>query len=159
MVDPDTIADVLPECREHHEQASEPIRERLALVKNALIETEWPLERLLDLYLTEDITKEASSERHVQLQDRVAVLEGDPLDLHKGFEDPSVTEKRVATIRRVAPEGAEGLSRADDHRKTRRKIITLLESQVRAHIKADRKVLDIEYQVGEGRVSTAFGST
>lgn len=147
---PETMEEVLQERHKYEEEANQPIRERLGLVEDALNEANSQTDRLLDLYLTGDFSKDKLSERHAELEERVRKLEGEESELDGRLEEDDTTEEQVETLKAVARKISKGLDEADNDFETRRGIIDLLDVTVTMDVKDGKKVITAECRMGQG---------
>ncbi len=85
--------------------------------------------------------------------------------IHRLVSPPEITyqtrsrARRGSLAMRIEFSAPAAVDKADDHFETRRQTIDLFDVQVTMHIEDDEKIVDVACAPGEGRVSTASGST
>jgi site-specific DNA recombinase len=157
--DPDTVAEGLRERDKWREEANQPIRDRLDVVEEALTDANRQMDRLLDLYLSGEFTKDVLTRRHGELEQRIRELEREQAELQQQLEEDAITDDQVETLKSVARKVADGLDKADEHFETRRKIVDLLDVRVTLAIEDGEKVIEAECRIGEGSVAIASATT
>ena len=130
LTDPTMLAEGLRAEQETREAASEPLRNRLAMVDNLLADNRRQLERLLDLYLSGDFDKEMLIERKARLETTIEALERERAGLTAQLEAQTLTPEQIESIREFAAKVASGLDTASNDPNAQRAILEMLDVHV-----------------------------
>jgi len=153
LKDPKKLAEGLQTEREELERENAPLRERVAVVDDLLAEHQRQLERLLDLYLSEDFPKEVMIERRSRLEQTIGSLQRERLGLAEQVESRTLTDEQIQNVQEFAEKVAAGLGVADNDPKTRRRIIEDLNVQVTLTIENGAKVAYVQCLLGESALA------
>jgi ribosomal protein S15P/S13E len=117
------------------------LRGRLQVVEDLLADNRQQLERLLDLYLSRDFTRDILTERKSRLEKTAAALEGGRVDLNAHLETQTIAEEQVRSLQDFATEVAKDLESADKDFETRRRLVEMLDAQVTLAVEDNQKVI------------------
>jgi len=153
LLNPEALRQNLEEQQAEQERANQPLRDRLAVIDDLLAENRRQLERLLDLYLSGDFSKEVLTERKARLEITITALDQERADLAITLEAQTLTDDRIVTIESFAREVSESLEVADQDFDARRHIIDLLDVRVTLAIEEGQKVAYVRCLVDEAGLS------
>jgi site-specific DNA recombinase len=159
LQDPDVLKESLEKVKEKLARKNQPLFDRLSVVDNLLADNRQKLERLLDLYLSGDFGKEMLTERKTRLETTITSLEKERADLVITLESQTLSDEQIKTIVDFAKKVSKGLRIADKDFKARRRIIDMLDVQVRLVIEDSQKVAWVSWLVGEEGVSIVSTSS
>ncbi|MFZ5919316.1 MAG: recombinase family protein [Chloroflexota bacterium] len=108
-------------------EATEPLRQRLAVTENLIADHRGQLERLLTLYLSGEFPKEMLLEHKARLETTIKSLERERGCLLADLEARALSKEQVRSIQEFAAEIARGLGAAEQDFARRRRIIELLD--------------------------------
>jgi hypothetical protein len=131
----------------------------LELVQDALEDSHMQMDRLIDLYLTSEFTKEKLSKHRAKLEEQIRDLEAEQSELEHQLEDDIITEDEVETLKALGRKIREGLEEADNDFETRRELIDLLDVTVTLGIENGEKVIEAECRLGAQAVSIESRNT
>jgi len=137
LQDPAIMAAGLEQHRAEREQANAPLRERVAVIDGLLRDHRQQLERLLDLYVLGDFPREMLLEKKTRLEDTVAALERERLDLVAHLEARTLTSEQIQSVQDFAARVADGLPAFDGDFGARRRLFAILD--VRAKLAREGK--------------------
>jgi len=149
LIDPVALAEGLRTEQEEREEASRPLRDRLAVVDDLLADNQRQLERLLDLYLSDDFPKELLTERQERLYETLGALERERADLVARLAAQTLTDEQVQTIAEFAQEVAQGLEKADNDFAARRQLIEMLDVRATLAVEDGQKVAYVRCMMGD----------
>ena len=152
---PKTIEETLRQRHEYQEEANRPIRDALKLVEDSLAEANSQMDRLVNLYLTGEFSKEELSKYHTELEKRIRSLEKEQSRLEQQLDKDTISQDQIASLKAVARAVSRGLNEAEAHFETRRKIIDLLDVMVTLGVDDGHKHIDIACRMGTDTVPTA----
>ena len=155
----EALTDGLRYRRERQEELNRPLRERLSLVEDDLSKTEGQMDRLLDLYLTGEFSKNRLAERQERLEEKLQRLRREKGDLQRQLEDNTISDGQTASLVAVINTIATMLEDADEEFEIRKRIVEMLDVQVTLGIEDGRKTIQAECRLGEENVSIASSST
>ena len=121
----------------------------LKTVDDLLADHQGQLQRLLDLYLSGDFTREFLLDRKSRLEATIAALQSERSSIEERLENQSLTQEEIENIQVFAEEVAEGLSAADEDFDARRQIIEALDVQTTLTVENDEKVAYVRCVFGE----------
>jgi len=140
LTDPAALAEGLRAEQAERERINKPLRDRLAVVDDLLIDNRRQLERVLDLYLSGDFAEEMLTVRKGSLQDTIRALERERANLTAQLETQTLSGDQVETIKKFAQEIATGLENAEHSFEARRRLVDLLDVQVTLAIEDGQKI-------------------
>ena len=149
LVDPAALENGLYMYQEEREREAKPMQERLKTVDDLLADHQGQLQRLLDLYLSGDFTREFLLDRKSRLEATIAALQSERSSIEERLENQSLTQEEIENIQVFAEEVAEGLSAADEDFDARRQIIEALDVQTTLTVENDEKVAYVRCVFGE----------
>jgi hypothetical protein len=132
---------------EQHELA-EPLRERVKVVEDLLVDHKAQLGRALDLYLSGGFPKEMLTERKTRLEKTIESLERERDNLLERLDRQTITEEQLQTIAEFALEMRKGLDIANADFELRRQLIDMLEMEVTLAIEDEQKIVYVHCLVG-----------
>lgn len=137
----------LTEYRQKQEERNAPFVERLKVVDRLLSENRKQLERLLDLYLAGEFSREMLTERKERLEKIIASLEKEYGTLKRQLSDNELTEDQINDIKAFTEYVTEGIDLVNSKFPLKRRIIERLDVRVRATVENGKKVIYIECRV------------
>jgi site-specific DNA recombinase len=155
LTDPAALIEGLKDQQAELEGANNPLRERLAVIDSLLADHSRQLEKLLDLYLGSDFSKEMLVERKARLEDTIEALKRERAVLSAQLETRSITDEQVTTITEFARKVARGLEAADKDLDAQRRVIELLDVRATLGIEDGRNVVYIQCMIGEDALQVA----
>ena len=161
LSDPEVLEQSLERVKAKLEGKNQPLLDRLAVVDDLLTDNRQKLGRLLDLYLSGDFGKEMLTERKTRLETTIASLEKERANLTIELQTNTLTDEQIKTIVDFARKVSQGLEIAEKDFDARRRIIDLLDVQVRLVIEDGVKVAWVSWLVSgeEERLSIEGIST
>jgi site-specific DNA recombinase len=141
LADPALLAEGLAAYQAERDQATAPLRERIAVVDKLVADHQAQLTKLLDLYLSSDFPKEMLTDREQRLTDTIAALKRERADLAAQLSVDALTDDDVQGMFAFAAEVAEGLEAADADFDLRRRIIELLDVRVTCAVEDGERVI------------------
>ncbi len=138
LVNPERLAKGLEDYQVEQDRANEPIRERLKVVESLIADNQQQLDRLLDLYLTGDFSKEMLIDRKERLEATIEALKKEQATLTTKLETQALTTAQILSIKQFAERVGEGLEQADFA--ARRQIIEDLDVQATLTVEDGEKV-------------------
>ena len=140
LLDSSSLKAGLKKQQAEHMKATQPLRDRLEILENLLKEHRSQLERLLDLYLVGEFTKEMLTERKCRLESTIQGLEEERANLQAQVEATTISDDQIRTIDEFARQIRTSLQVAEADFETRRKIVDLLDVQVTLATEDEEKV-------------------
>ena len=137
---PDAIDAGIAEYHENREREQAPIRERLQVVDDLLIDHRSQLQKLLDLYLDGNFTKELLVERRQRLQDTVDSLANERVNLVSHLENSAYSPEQLQAMKEYTQEIAAGLEEAEEDFDSRKHIVEMLNVYASLAVEGDEKV-------------------
>jgi site-specific DNA recombinase len=153
LLDPDTLRHNLKEKQAEQEKASRPLHDRLAVMNDLLADKRKQRERLLDLYQSGALLKDALVDRLNRLETEITALEKEQVDLTTKLESVALSDDQILTIEGFARKVAEGLKLAEEDFGARRHIIDLLDVQVTLAIEEGQKIAYVKCLIDERELS------
>jgi site-specific DNA recombinase len=154
LLNPEALRQNLEEQQAEQERANQPLRDRLAVVDDLLVENQRQWDRLFDDYF-KDFPEEVLTERKMRLRDTIAVLEKERADLVTTLEAMTLSDNQIMTIEDFARKVAGGLAKAETDFEARRQIINLLDVRVTLAIEEGQKVTHVRCLVEEAELPVA----
>lgn len=160
LTDTTRLEDGLTKYRQKQEARNAPFLERLKVVDSLLSENRKQLERLLDLYLAGEFSRELLTERKERLEKTIASLEKEHGTLERQLSDNELTEEQINDIKAFTEYVTEGLDLVNSDFPLKRRIIERLDVRVRATVENGEKVIYIECRLDKHTliVPTAINS-
>ncbi len=137
---PDAIDEGIAEYHENREREQAPIRERLQVVDDLLIDHRNQLQKILDLYLDGNFPKELLVERRQRLQDTVDSLANERVNLVSHLESSAYSPEQLHAMKEYTQEIAAGLDEAEEDFDSRKHIVEMLNVYASLAIEGDEKV-------------------
>lgn len=137
---PDAIDEGIDEYHENREREQAPIRERLQVVDDLLIDHRSQLQKILDLYLDGNFPIELLIERRQRLQDTVDSLANERVNLVSHLESSAYSPEQLHAMKEYTQEIAAGLDEAEDDFDSRKHIVEMLNVYASLAIEGDEKV-------------------
>jgi site-specific DNA recombinase len=137
---PDAIDEGIAEYHENREREQSPIRERLQVVDDLLIDHRSQLQKILDLYLDGNFPKELLVERRQRLQDTVDSLANERVNLVSHLESSAYSPEQLHAMKEYTQEIAAGLDEAEEDFDSRKHIVEMLNVYASLAIEGDEKV-------------------
>jgi site-specific DNA recombinase len=137
---PDAIDEGIAEYHENREREQAPIRERLQVVDDLLIDHRSQLQKILDLYLDGNFPKELLVERRQRLQDTVDSLANERVNLVSHLESSAYSPEQLHAMKEYTQEIAAGLDEAEEDFDSRKHIVEMLNVYASLAIEGDEKV-------------------
>jgi site-specific DNA recombinase len=156
LTNPTELAEGMQKFRAERERANAPLRERLRVVDGLLADNRSQLERLLDLYLSGDFSKEMLTERKTRLETAIATLEKERSALTAQLETQIVTTEQAQVFVEFAGTICEGLREAEEvGRETQREFIEKLDARGVLSVENGQKVVHARCVLGESVLKIA----
>jgi site-specific DNA recombinase len=140
LTNPAALAEGLQAEREKRGQKSAPLRQRVAVIDDRLVDNRRQLERLLDLYLSGDFDKEMLIGRKTRLKTTIGALEQERERLITQIERQTLTDDQILSIKDFAARVAEGLGETGDDFEKRRWMIEELDVQATLTVENSEQV-------------------
>jgi site-specific DNA recombinase len=137
---PDAIDAGISEYEEHREQEQAPVRERLVVVDDLLVDHRTQLQKLLDLYLDGNFPKEILVERRQRLQETIDSLANERVNLAGMLESKGYSPEQLQAMKDYTREIAAGLDEAEEDFEARKHIVEMLNVFAALTIENDEKV-------------------
>jgi SMC interacting uncharacterized protein involved in chromosome segregation len=122
---------------------------RLALVDDLLANNRVQLERLLDLYLAGDFSKEILTERKARLETTITALEKERAGLVAHLEARELSMEQIETIQEFAARVTENLEAMRDDFEMKRRLVEELDVHVTLAVEDGQKVVYARCLLGE----------
>jgi hypothetical protein len=159
LLHPEALGQSLEEVQARLEQESKPLHDHLSMIDDLLADNRRELEKLLDLYLSSDLSKETFVDRKTRYETTVAALEKERADLIVILKSQTLTDEQIETIERFARKIAGGLEEAEEDFEARRHIIEGMDVQVRLIIEDGLKVAYVRWLVSNEEERLSIEST
>jgi site-specific DNA recombinase len=159
--EPQTLEEALIAQKEKREEENGPIRGRLDIVGDLLADNQRQLERLLDLYLNSDFSKDVLMDRKGRLESTIEGLEKERANLCTHLKARTVTAEQIQSIQDFALKMAKGLTAVDtdDSFELRQQILDQLHLQAILSVEDGVKVAHACCILGEDVFQIASGTT
>ncbi|RPI50748.1 MAG: hypothetical protein EHM56_10445, partial [Chloroflexi bacterium] len=149
LTNPKALAEGLEGYREDCAKESLPVRERLAVVSALIDDNQAQLNKLLDLYLSGEFTREMWTERKARLEATIAALEREQAGLVAHLKEQSLTDEQIQTLMNFAAMVSENLEAMDNDFDAKRRLIEELDVQATLTMEDGEKVAYVSCIVGE----------
>ncbi len=159
LVDPDELSEGLRAYQEECERENKPLRERLNVVDGLLSGNRSQLQRLVDLYLSGEFSKEFLVDRKNRLEATVHALQKERASLESSLETHTLSDDQIHALQNLARNLAEGLEVAEADFDLRRRIVEMLDVQVTLSIEDGQKVVYVRCMLEEERLSVVSHTT
>ncbi len=156
MQHPEKVTAGLRGTQAETERENIALYERLTIIESRIADTKAKLEKLLDLYLDSDFTKEALTERKLRLEKIIADLESEREELAAHLNKTVITDEQVALIEEFCADVRDGLEGATFEDK--RRYFDLLNVRVKLVVENNEKVAYIQCKIGKSRQSVVATS-
>jgi site-specific DNA recombinase len=127
MLHPNRLEEGLNSYQAARESESEPLRSQIQLIDAQLTNHRSQLERLVDLYLSNEIARDLLVDRKARLESTIAALEMEKSELVQQLETRTLSAGQIQTILDFATAIRNRLSYADENFAARRQLIELLD--------------------------------
>ncbi len=156
LMNPGNLRQGLEAQQATREEATKPLRERLALIETQLAEHGHQMDRLVDLYLAGDFQKEMLGERKTRLEGIITCLKSEQASLQRQLEERSLADEDISVIEEFAGKVRMGLDNADFE--ARRHLIHLLDVQLTLNVEDNQRAAYVRCILGDNllTVSTAL---
>lgn len=149
LLHPEALRQDLKEQQAERERENQPLWDRLGVIDDLLADNRRKLEKLLDVYLSSDLSKETFVERKTRLETTITALEKERADLVITLESQTLTDAQILTIEKYARKVAKGLGKAEGDFELRRQIIDELDVRVKLAIEDGLKVAHVRCLIRE----------
>jgi site-specific DNA recombinase len=149
LLEPDFLDEGLNSFQQHQAEENVHVANRMDVIDDLLADNQAQLERLIDLYLAGEFSKDMLVDRKTRLETTIESLNAEKTNLIAYLEARTLTQEQVNHIREFVSEMAKGVQRADEDFDRRRQMIELLDVQV---------TLLIENDIRKVKVSCVFGA-
>lgn len=161
LTEPHELMEQLMARREKQEVENAPLRERLKVVDDLQADNRRQLERLIDLYLTSEFSKEVLVDRKQRLESTIEALAKERNNLLAHLEARALTAEQIQSIQDFSTKVRKGFiaADADDQFETRRKIMAEMDVRVILTIEDNEKVGYASCILGEEVLHTISKNT
>ena len=159
LSDPLELATGLSDFRAEQDEGNALLKHRLEVVEDLIAENRLQYERLLDLYLSGDVSKELLTDRKVRLESTIAALELERVGLLARLESRTLSDEQIQSLHEFAAEVAEGLAAAEEDFETRRQVIEALDVRATLAVEDDQKVIYVRCVLGETDMPVSDSAT
>jgi hypothetical protein len=135
---PGRLTQGLEDYQAEQDKANEPLRARLAVVDSLIADNRKQLEKLLDLYLTDDFPKEMLTDRKARLETTIGALDKERAGLVAQLEVQTLTRAQIQSLQEFSTRIGKGMENADFQ--TRRGLIEDLDVTVTLTVEDGEKV-------------------
>ena len=150
LLDPERLAEGITSYAAMQQEENAPLQERLRVVEDLLRNNRTQLERLLDLYLGGEFSKELLTERKSRLETTISALDDERSGLLAHIAARSLAPEEVMELQGFAANVAAGLARADEEDyPVRRQIIETLRVEGTLAVEDGHRVLYVRCLIGE----------
>ncbi len=144
---PKKLAEGIEYYKNEKGKVNSPIIERLHIVEELIEDNQTHLNRLLDLYLSDDFPKDMLVERKERLESTLQSLETERISLISKLEN-IISDSDVEELQDFASQIAKGIEKADKDFEMRRSIVEKLALEVKFAYEKGDKVIDIFSELG-----------
>lgn len=159
FLDRTSLEEGLRDYLEQSEENEAPTLNRISIIDDLIKQKTQKLDRLLELYLTEEFTKEILLDHKKRLQTEIDSLEAERIKLESHLEVRTLNKTQISNIHEFAGQVREGLVNSDEDFKTRHNLIELLDVQARWMGGIDEQYLDVQCILGAKTLSFTDTST
>ena len=132
-------------------KANKPLQDRLRLIEGQITEIEKQQNKLLDLYLTGDFSKDILTERKNRVDERLSKLVKERADLSVHIQSVTFTEENLASFDQFCSQvrdGLDSLTFAD-----KRRIFEILDVRAKLAFENNEKVVYVRCLIDQQRLS------
>lgn len=147
LSDPDQLVRALEEYTEAKDHENGPTRGRLDTIDSLIEENNRSLEKVLDLYISGEFTKEMLLGRKTELETILADLCSERAKLAASIEVRTLSEAQIQTIYQLSEAVRDGAAWADESFERRREMIELLNVQATLAVEDGEKVVYLSCEV------------
>jgi len=153
LLNPENLAEGLQEIQAKMRQSHQALFDRLDIIAKRIEETKRQLEKLLDLYLSNNFPREMLQERKSRLEETLASLQKEQVEISGHLQTEILSDEQITDIRAFCEPIRDLLQNASFEE--RRRIIDLLEVGGTLAIEKDEKVVYVKCIIGEQLLSVA----
>jgi site-specific DNA recombinase len=150
MQDPVHLAAGLRASQQEAERENSAVRERVSIIESQIAETQSQLNRLLDLFVSGEFSKEMLLERKTRLEDTLVELERTKAELNTHLLTAVLSDDQIAELEAFCAEVRTGLDNATFEDK--RRYFDLLDVRGKLTIENNEKVAYLSCKPGKQRV-------
>jgi site-specific DNA recombinase len=150
MQDPVHLAAGLRASQQEAERENAAVRERVSIIESQIAETQSQLNRLLDLFVSGEFSKEMLLERKTRLEDTLIELERTKAELNTHLLTAVLSDDQIAELEAFCAEVRTGLDNATFEDK--RRYFDLLDVRGKLTIENNEKVAYLSCKLGKQRV-------
>jgi hypothetical protein len=155
LTEPEVLETGLREAQREREEENAPMRTRLRLVDDLLMEKRGKLARLLDLYLGGEFDRRLLEDRKARLDAEIEGLERERGVLVARLEARTLSDHQVVSLRAFAEEMAEQLEMLQGDFATQRRLVEQLDIQITLVAREDLREIHISCLLGEHDVDVS----
>mgnify|MGYP001247007460 CR=1 FL=1 len=137
------------EHQQEKEKECAPIRERLTIVEDLLADNKAQLERLLDLYLTGEFSKEMLTDRRARQEKTIHALERERASLIAHLGTQLVTSEQIKTIQEFAAKARQDFAAMGEGFAARHAVVEALDVQVSLVLEDGERVIYARCMLGK----------
>ena len=150
LLNPERLTEGITSYAAKQQEENAPLQERLRVVEDLLRSNRTQLERLLDLYLGGEFSKELLTERKSRLEATISALDHERSGLLAHIAARDLTPEEVMELQEFAANVAAGLAQADEEDyQVRRKIIETLRVEGTLAVEDGQRVLYVRCLIDE----------
>jgi len=159
LTDPEALTSGLEAQRKQLEAANKPLRQRLSLVTKLIADNTTQLERVLDLYLAGDFTRDMLSERKARLEGTLVGLKREQTTIEERLKAQGIDENQIQTIHDFSRRVQDSLLHVQIDFATKRRLLELLGIEATLEVENGVKVAYVSCLLGEKVLSFAANAT
>lgn len=141
VTDPEALDRGLRKHQAERDRENEPLRARVAVVDDLLVDNRRQLERLLDLYLAGDFPRDVLTDRKARLEQTIESLEGERAELAAVLEAAELSDAEVVAVKELVAKVALGLEEAEEDFDLRRGVVEALNVWAKLTVEGGEKVV------------------
>ncbi|MFX1476218.1 MAG: recombinase family protein [Promethearchaeota archaeon] len=149
LLHPEALWEELKEQQAERERENQPLRDRLGVIDDLLADNRRELEKLLDVYLSSDISKETFVDRKTRYETTMTALEKEQTDLEMTLESQTLTDARIMTLREKAGKVANDLEKIEGNFEAKRQLIDEMDARARLIIEDGLKKARVRCLIGD----------
>jgi site-specific DNA recombinase len=153
LLNPESLAEGLRGMQEETLNSNQTLFDRLNIIENRIAETDRQLEKLLDLYISDDFPKEMLQERKSRLEEVLTNLQKERTDISGHLQTIILSDEQIEDIEAFCSQLREGLENANFEQK--RKIVEMLDVRGKLSIENEEKVVYVKCILGQQLLSVA----
>jgi site-specific DNA recombinase len=154
LLNPESLAEGLQGMQEETIRSNQALFDRLDIIEKRIAETDKQLEKLLDLYLSDGFPKELLQERKGRLDETLANLLREQIDISAHLQTKVLSDEQIADIEAFCEQIRHGLEIATFEQK--RQVIDLLDVRGTLAIENDERVIYVSCLIAPQPVSLAL---